>query len=450
MQGFTTDADPVGKGPLPEGPFTGVPYLLKDMVMHAGTPLYLGSGFFRKNPFVPEHSHKVIERTERAGFVIVGKTNACELGLLPITEPEGFGPTANPWALDRSPGGSSGGTGAAVAANLVPMAHGNDGGGSIRIPASACGVFGFKPSRGRNPGLAEESPEGITVEHCLSRSVRDSAALLDVTHGAVPGDRWWAPPPVRPFAEEATIDPKPLRIAFSTVDFADTAAHPDCVAAVHDVAKLCENLGHQVEEARPNIDPDRFDEAFVAVWLSMATSMFLMVLREARKNKWVDRVTRLIGEGHLLAGGTSLLAKLPNGPFERLTRRAAAEGARLSHSQVNLALIDLQRMSHEFGRFLTTFDCFLTPTLSEPPVRTGTLLDGPFDEIKHRVLRYAPFTPICNSAGNPGMSVPLCWNEEGLPIGVHFAGRFGDEATLFQLAGQLERERPWAGRRPSL
>ena len=337
-----------------------------------------------------------------------------------------------------------------MAANLVPMAHGNDGGGSIRIPASACGVFGFKPSRGRNPGLAEESPEGITVEHCLSRSVRDSAALLDVTHGAVAGDRWWAPPPSRPFIEETTTDPKPLRIAFSTVDFADTAAHPDCVAAVHDVAKLCEHLGHHVEEARPTIDPDRFDEAFVAVWLSMATSMFLMVLREARKNKWVDRVTRLVGEGNLLVAGTSLFATLPKGPFEQLTRKAAAAGARLSHAQVNLALIELQRASSELGRFMNTYDCFLTPTLSEPPIRTGTLTKLPFDELKHRVLRYAPFTPICNSAGVPGMSVPLHWNGDGLPIGVHFAGRFGDETTLFQLAGQLERERPWAERRPKV
>jgi amidase len=197
---------------LPAGPFAGVPFLLKDAIAYQGERLTLGSRSMAD--YIPETSHEVVRRLEGAGLVIVGRTNICEYGLLPLTEPELYGPTRNPWALDRSPGGSSGGSAAAVAAGLVPLAHGNDGGGSIRIPASACGLFGLKPSRGRNPGALLDEPHGLIAEHCLARSARDSAALLDVTRGALPGDRWQAPPPVRPYLEQVTIDPPRLRIAF--------------------------------------------------------------------------------------------------------------------------------------------------------------------------------------------------------------------------------------------
>ena len=438
------------ENPPTRGPFAGVPYLLKDMVSHAGTPLTLGSAFLKKAAFVPKQSHEVVRRTEEAGFIVVGKTNACELGLLPITEPEAYGPTANPWNLEHSPGGSSGGSAAAVAAGLVPMAHGNDGGGSIRIPASACGVFGLKPSRGRNPGLAEESADGITVEHCISRTVRDSAALLDVTRGPLPGDRWWAPTPKRPYLKEVSTDPERLTIAFSSADFAGRSAHPDCVAAVEDAAKLCEDLGHRVVEASPNIPNDRVNEAFACVWTSMAASMFLLVLREARSNRALDVVVRAVGEGSLLKILTTIFSKTRKGPFERWTRKAAAMGAKLSHAEVLLAMVELQKASSELGRFLSVYDCYLTPTLSKPPVLTGGFTGNSFDDLKHQLLAYAAFTPPCNYSGLPAMSVPLYWSPSGLPIGVHFMGRFGDEATLFRLAGQLERARPWFSRLPEM
>ena len=438
------------ESPPTKGPFAGVPYLLKDMVAHAGTPLTFGSAFMKRVGFVPKQSHEVVRRTEEAGVIVVAKTNACELGLLPITEPEAYGPTANPWNLDHSPGGSSGGSAAAVAAGFVPAAHANDGGGSIRIPASACGIFGLKPSRGRNPGLAEESADGITVEHCVSRSVRDSAALLDVTRGPLPGDRWWAPPPKRNYLEDVTKDPKRLTIAFSSSDYAGRAAHPECVAAVEDAAKLCEDLGHRVVEASPNIPIDRVNEAFAHVWTSMATSIFLIVLREARSNRVLDLAVRAVGEGSLLSVLTKIFSKSPIGPFERWTRKAAAMGAKLTHAEVSLAMVELQKASSELGRFLSVHDCYLTPTLSKPPVLTGSFGGNSYDDLKEQLLAYAAFTPPCNYSGVPAMSVPLYWSSDGLPVGVHFMGRFGDESTLFRLAGQLERARPWFSRLPPM
>ncbi|MBW2459459.1 MAG: amidase, partial [Deltaproteobacteria bacterium] len=298
----------MAKHPLPAGPFAGVPYLLKDMVMHRGTLLTLGSAFLREGRHIPQESHPVVERAEQAGLIILGKTNACEFGLLPVTEPEAYGPTANPWNLAFTPGGSSGGSGAAVAAGMVPLAHGNDGGGSIRIPASCCGVFGLKPTRGRNPGTAEGNADGVVVEHCLSRSVRDSAALLDVTQGPLPGDRWWAPPPTRPYLDEVAQDPETLTIAFTTADFLGRPAHPDCVAAVEDAARLCEDLGHRVEEAVPDLDGERFNRAFAMTWASMATSMFHYIIDQAKeKERMVELVSRVFGDRLTLAAATRLL-----------------------------------------------------------------------------------------------------------------------------------------------
>ncbi len=432
-----------------EGTFAGVPYLLKDMVAHEGTPLTFGSGVFKKIGFVPNQSHEVVSRSEAAGLNILGKTNACELGLLPITEPEAYGSTANPWNLKHSPGGSSGGTGSAVAAGIVPMAHGNDGGGSIRIPASACGLFGLKPSRGRNPGIETESADGIAVEHCLSRSVRDSAALLDVTRGARGGDRWWAPEPTMTFLEAATTDPKPLRIAFATEDFGGRAAHPDCAAAVTSAAALCESLGHHVEEAAPKINFERFSQAFVDMWSSMATSIGLLLVREARKHRVLGLTKRLMRDETLLTLATRAMGRSKRAPFEAWTREAALRGARDSHAHVSLALVDLARAARKLALFLEDYDVFLTPVLAEPPVKTGSFRSMSFDELKERVLRYAPYTPLCNSSGLPAMSVPLHWNSDDLPIGTHFMTRFGHEELLFQLAGQLERAQPWFDRRPT-
>lgn len=436
--------------PLPDGPFAGVPYLLKDMVVHAGTRLTLGSRLVQAARFVPDHSHEVVARSERAGLIIVGKTNACEFGLLPITEPEAFGPTVNPWKPSHSPGGSSGGSAAAVAAGMVPMAHGNDGGGSIRIPASACGVFGFKPSRGRNPGDIHDSPDGISVEHCLSRSVRDSAALLDVTSGALPGDRWWAPPPSRPFLEEVQTEPGALRIAFTTADYCGRPAHDDCQAAVRDAAAQCEQLGHHVEEARAPIDGEAFNDAFVQLWASMAASVLSMLLDDAKKQPWVAAAARAMGDRALLALAGRIMTRSLQPPVERWTRDFADIGSSLTHGAFQLVASQLQRASYEMARFLQTYDCALTPVLARPPVPTSAYRGYDTERLKHELLAYAAYTPISNVAGLPAMSVPLYWNAQDLPIGVQFIGPFGDEATLFRLAGQLERARPWRSRQPTL
>jgi amidase len=439
--------------PLPESPLAGVPYLIKDMVAHAGTPLTFGTALLRRINFSLPESHEVIKRTERAGLIVVGKTNACELGLLPTTEPLASGPTRNPWDPLRSPGGSSGGSAAAVAAGLVPVAHGNDGGGSIRIPASACGVFGLKPSRGRNPGAPVEMPGGITVEHCLSRTVRDSAALLDATRGPMPGDRWWAPPPERPYLEEVEADPGRLRIAFSTRDLVGDEAHADCVSAVHDAARLCEELGHVVEEARPQVDGERFYEAFLTLWSMLPSFFFKLVAQEARaQQRWVDLAASLLGERRILALAARLMmGDLRTPPFEPLTMELIALSERLTPADLWLALNTMQEAGCHMGRFLSTNDCYLTPVLGAPPVRTGTYSGRSRAMwLKEHVLTYAGYTPICNTSGLPAISVPLHWNEQGLPIGVQFIGRFGDEATLFRLAGQLERARPWGHRYPRL
>lgn len=436
--------------PLSDGCFAGVPYLLKDMVPHRGTPLALGSALLKRLGYAPDESHEVVRRSEQAGLIVLGKTNACELGLLPTTEPAAFGPTANPWDLSRSPGGSSGGSAAAVAAGLVPMAHGNDGGGSIRIPASACGLFGFKPSRGRNPGSPQDIPEGFTVEHCLSRSVRDSAALLDVTRGSLPGDRFMAPPPERPYLEEVGADPGRLRIAFAVRDLRGRPAHPDCAAAVHDAARLCLELGHQVEEAAPDIDGERYEEAFLALWLMLPAYFFKVVGRQLRHDqRWVDLAARAIGEQRLLRLVARARGLLGEPFFEPLTVEMVELASRREAGEIWLASGELQNAGRRLCEFLTGHDVWLTPVLAAPPVKTGEIHGKATAlALRERAPRYAAYTSLCNMAGVPAMSVPLYWNAAGLPIGVQFVAGYGQEARLFRLASQLEQARPWSKRRP--
>ncbi|MBL6977556.1 MAG: amidase, partial [Desulfobacteraceae bacterium] len=255
------------RGSLPEGPFSGVPYLLKDLLAsYAGVPMSFGSKLLRN--FVPDHDSELVARIKRAGLIVAGKTNTPEFGILPTTEPALFGPCRNPWNTERSTGGSSGGSAAAVAAGLVPMAHANDGGGSIRIPASCCGLFGLKPTRGRNP-LGPDFGDilsGLVAEHAVTRSVRDSAALLDATSGPDIGDPYWAPPPARPFVEEIGAKPEKLKIAFTKKTADGSELHPDCVKAVEDAARLCADLGHEVEEAFPVLDSMQITQSFTVVW----------------------------------------------------------------------------------------------------------------------------------------------------------------------------------------
>ena len=416
------------RAPLPDGPFRGVPFLLKDLLaLHAGAPLHAGSASMRG--FVPNHDSELVARLKRAGLIIAGKTNTPEFGLLPTTEPRLFGPTRNPWDVTRTAGGSSGGSAAAVACGMVAMAHGNDGGGSIRIPASCCGVFGLKPTRARNPLGPDfgDLMNGLPAEHALTRSVRDSAALLDATCGPDVGDPYWAPPPARPFLQEVGADPGRLRIAFSTGSLTGAPIHPDCVSAVHDAAKLCAELGHEVIEASPPIDGEKFSRAFLTVWsVGCARGM----------------------EGNAMVTGR----KPAQEDFEDLTWALAEQGRSVSAAAYLLTVTFLQGVARQVARFFTTHDVWLTPVVAEPPLPLGSFDARPGDPLHglRRAVAFVPCTPVCNVTGQPAMSVPLYWNAEGLPVGAHFATRFGDEATLFRLAAQLEAARPWSARRPGV
>ena len=413
-------------GNLPQGPFTGVPYLLKDIgAMLGGVRMTMGTAFLQD--FIPDHDSELVIRLKRSGLIFVGKTSTPELGILPTTESRLLGRTRNPWNLDRTTGGSSGGSAAAVAARIVPAAHANDGGGSIRIPASCCGVFGLKPTRARNP-LGPDLGDmfgGLVAEHAVTRSVRDSAAILDATSGPDIGDPYWAPPPARPFLQEVGANPGKLRIAFTASGVAGIDVHPDCVEAVKDAAKLCADLGHKVEEAPLPANRDLINQAFMVLWTA-GCAWTIDGLAMARRKK------------------------PSSGEFEPLTWVLYEMGKRQTASSYLLSLTLLQRVARDLARFSLKYDVWITPTLAEPPVPLGTF-DSPPENPLHgyrRAEKFVPFTPICNITGQPAMSVPLFWNREGLPVGTHFIGRFGDEATLFRLASQLESARPWAGRLP--
>jgi amidase len=411
---------------LPAGPFTGVPFLLKDLIAtYAGAPMTEGSKLLALH--VPDHDSELVRRMKAIGLVIVGKTNTPEFGILGTTEPELFGPTRNPWDTKRMVGGSSGGSAAAVAAAIVPMAHANDGGGSIRIPASCCGVFGFKPTRARNPLGPDRGDliSGLVAEHAVTRSVRDSAALLDATAGPDLGDPYWAPPADGPFLAEVQKDPRELRIAFSSESPTATPVHGDCVEAVRDAAALCEELGHRVEDAKPALDPERLAEVIDVVWTSgIAASI----------EGWGRTLSKAVEEDDV----------------EPLTWAVYERGREKTAAAYLLAVGELQRMARNIGRFHDDYDLWLTPTVSSPPLPLGRFDSVPENRLRgyERDAEFCPFTPIQNCTGQPAMSVPLWWNDDGLPVGVHFAARFGDDATLFRLAGQLERARPWAKRRP--
>jgi amidase len=409
------------------GPFGGVPYLVKDLVVEvAGVRFTEGSRFLRDN--VSRFDSELVVRLRRAGLIIVGKTNTPEFGMAPAAEPELFGPARNPWDTDRSTSGSSGGSAAAVASGMVPMAHGNDLGGSIRYPASACGLFGLKPTRARNPLGPEygDAVSGWAVEHALTGSVRDSAALLDATAGPAPGDPYPAPPPARPFAAEVGADPGRLRIGFTDRTPEGVPGHPDCRAAVADAAALCESLGHEVVEADlPGLTPE-IGSAIGTVFTA-ATAWIV--------GYWIRHLGRQPEADEL----------------EPLTRAYWDMGRARTAADYLLAIGDCQAFARVVARFLTEVDVWLTPTLSTPPLEIGQITSTPEEPLR-ALQRGGPTVAyagvVANLTGNPAMSVPLCWNGAGLPIGVHFLGRFGDEATLLRLASQLEAARPWSTRRP--
>lgn len=411
---------------LPEGRFHGVPFLLKDLTAHAKGQI-TSSGWVARADAVVDHDSELVARYRRAGLVIFGRTAVPELAMNWSTESRLYGQTRNPWAPDRSSGTSSGGTAAAVAAGIVPMAHGNDGGGSIRVPASACGVFGLKPSRHRNPAgpVAGDIWQGMVCEHALTRSVRDSAALLDATAGIDVGAFHNAPPKARPFVEEVGQAPGRLRIALSTDAPYGAPTHPDCIAAAEDAAALCESLGHIVERAAPPLPPEGWEAFRAFITVEYAADM----LAEER------RLGRTLTESD----------------FAPVMWRMIVEGRATSGVAVAQATTVLHRITRDYGRFFETYDVYLSPTLAVPPVPLGFFsLDVDPDEHWRSYLGFMPYTHVFNITGQPAMSVPLFWNAAGLPIGVQFAGRVGDEATLFRLAGQLEAARPWRQRIPPI
>ena len=414
---------------VPEGPFAGVPFLLKDLLAeYAGVRFTEGSAFV-DGRYTPDTDSELTRRLRRAGLIIVGKTNTPEFGILPTTEPRLFGPTRNPWNLGRTPGGSRGGSAAAVAAGMVAMAHANDGGGSIRIPASCCGLFGLKPTRGRNP-LGPHYGDifsGFAVEHAVTRSVRDSAALLDATAGPDLGDPYAAPAPARPYSEEVNRPPGFLRVAFTTTAATGVPVHADCVRAVQEAATLCAELGHDVTEATPALEGDTISQAFLTVWTAGAAWSI---------DDWARRTKQV--------PSPECFEPLTWGLYEMGTGRRAADYL--------LAIQDLQRVARQIAQFFVQYDVWLSPTLAEPPPPLGSFDPTPDNPLQGllRAMQFVPFTPIFNATGQPAMSVPLFWNQDNVPVGVQFAGRFGDEATLLRLAAQLEQACPWAGRWPAL
>lgn len=417
---------------IPAGPFRGVPFLLKDLGARvAGVRMTSGSKALSQ--FIPDFDSELVIRHRRAGLITVAKTNTPEFGLTPTTEPELFGPTRNPWDLARTPGGSSGGSAAAVAARIVPIAHANDGGGSIRIPASCCGVFGLKPTRARNPLGPDvgDVMSGLVVEHAVSLSVRDSAALLDATEGDDAGSPYSAPPKARPFLDEVSSEPGRLRIAFSTKRLDGTEMHPDCAAATKDAARLLESLGHHVEEASPAIDARSAQEAFAVIWWSGTASTIEFIAR---------------------------LANRPPAPemYEPLTWETYQRGKAIPAWRYLHAVTHMQALGRYMARFHAKYDLWLTPCLGEPPPKLGELQpnssSGPlaFEGYFKSVFDFVPFAGLANMTGQPAMSVPLYWNGAGLPIGLHFFAPLGNEAILFRLAAQLERARPWMDKLPAI
>jgi amidase len=432
------------------GPFAGVPFLIKDGVQdYAGVPTSYGSRSMAG--VVPSSHAHVVDRYLKAGLVIFGKTNLPEFAIRAVTDPELFGRTNNPWDLTRTPGGSSGGAAAAVASGIVPMAAGNDGGGSLRIPAACCGLFSLRPSRGRvssGPGIGEVW-FGASSEGVISRSVRDSALALDLLQGAEPGDPFVIAPPAEPYAQAMLREPGRLRIGFTTVSPIGTEVHPEAVHAVRQAAKLLESLGHQVEEAAPQIDGAALAQSYLHVYFGQIPAA--------------------------VARAKALGAR--EGDLELMNRILVTLGRSVSAVELTTQLNRWNEFSRSLAAFHLKYDLLLTPTLAAPPVTHGTgdpsngekkllgflhgtgvlgvlarlgLLDATVQKIATDNLRSVPFTQLSNLTGTPSMSVPLYWTPDGLPLGVQFVGRFGSEDVLLQLAHQLEEAQPWFDRLPAL
>src|SRR5829696_7939698 len=419
------------RGELPDGPFRGVPFLFKDLgAALAGQPLYMGVRALKEADFRLPVDTFLGARFRDAGLVTIGKTNTPELGIVPTTEPDIYGATHNPWDLDRTPGGSSGGSAAAVAAGIVPIAHANDGGGSIRIPASCCGLVGLKPSRGRTSlgPLVGDTMSGLTVELAVARSVRDVAAVLEATHGPGPGDPYVAPAPLRPYTEELGAEVDSLRIALLTdpIGVSHIEVDPEVVSATREAATLLEGLDHVLDEDAPAVD-ESFDliETFLTRWYAGQTETLELF-------------------------GTLLGREIGPSDVEPLTWAMAEEGKRRHSGQYLAAVSQHQAIGRMLGIWFDDgHDLLLTPTMGELPPPLGSFDDSGPEPLAtiHRGERTAAFTALINATGNPAISLPLAQSEDGLPIGVQLVAPYGREDLLIRVAAQLEQAHPWADQR---
>jgi amidase len=417
-------------GTLPEGPFRGVPFLLKDLGANfAGWPNHNGMRALKDAGWTTPVDAHLARRFAEAGFVTLGRTSTPELGLAPTTEPDAYGATKSPWSPVHSPGGSSGGSSAAVSAGIVAAAHASDGGGSIRIPASHCGLVGLKPSRGRNsfgPELGERW-FGCSAEHVVTRSVRDCAAILDATHGPAPGDPYGAPPPRRPYRSEVGADPGSLRLGLLDHGLRGVTIHADCTEAARSAARALEDLGHRVEESHPEaLEDPEVPMAFVKV--VMASTAWALA-------SWGAKLGRTLGEDDV----------------EVMTWELAKRGREIAAPELAAAVGFMHALGrrtaawHELG-----FDLLLTPTCGQPPPRLGELVSTREQGLLGfvRAAPYGLFTSPFNLTGQPAISLPLHWNAAGLPIGVQLVAPYGREDLLFQAAAQLEEALPWRHRKP--
>ena len=410
-------------------PFAGVPIAIKDLVaLTEGVRTTFGMN--ATGDYVPDHDTHTYRRLRDSGAIMVGKTNTPEMGILPVTEPERFGPTRNPWDTGRTPGGSSGGSAAAVASGMTAIGYANDGGGSIRIPASCCGLVGLKPSRGRvsvGPTWTE-LVAGFAVEGVVTRNVADTAAALDVMSGPEAGDPYWAPPPSAPFADAVQREPGKLRIAYTTESPNGSSVHEHCVAATREAAELLESLGHEVVEQSYDWDGDAYVENFVKVWLGVTGD-------EIRDYE------ELIGH------------PIDRDQLEPLTKQMLETAEMVSATDYLHALGTLRKLSRQIVGLWDDIDVMLTPTLAQPPIEIGALQPAEGEPPIQMLLSsasFVPFTPVWNVTGQPAMSVPLVQSPDGLPIGVQLVGAPAGEELLISLAAQLEAARPWAERRPEL